>query len=103
MHEIMASRGLHYSSPQNLYISVANNIDKRKRTPALRNLEIRISLADFRCAKAVALVPTVRALQAHHARYYSMALAGYLAKLTRIEARALKVAKALNLHLPSKR
>jgi hypothetical protein len=99
----MADHGFNYSSPENLWNSLATKIDTRKRTPALRDLEIRVSLADYRCAKAVALVPTVRALQAHHARNYSKALAGYLAKLTRIEARALKVAKALHLHLPSQR
>ena len=99
----MAGRSFPYSSPENLWNSLASKIDTGKRTPALRNLEIRVSLADYQCAKAVALVPTVRALQAHHARNYSKALAGYLAKLTRIEARALKAAKALHLHLPSKR
>jgi hypothetical protein len=99
----MADRGFNYINPENLWNSLAGKIDTRKRTPALRDLEIRVSLADYRCAKAVALLPTVRALQAHHARYYSQALAGYLAKLTRIQARALKVAKGLHLHLPSKR
>ncbi len=98
----MAGRGFNYSTPENLWNTLAERID-RNRTPAMRNLEIRTSVADYRCAGSVALIPTVRALQAHHARYYSMALAGYLAKLTRIEARALKVAKALHLHLPSKR
>jgi hypothetical protein len=91
----MAGRGFNYSSPENLWNSLGSK--------TLRDLEIRVSLADYHCAKAVALLPTVRALQAHHARYYSKELAGYLAKLTRIEARALKVAKGLHLHLPGKR
>ena len=98
----MAGRGFDYSTPESLWNTLAERID-RNHAPAMRNLEIRTSVADYRCAGSVALIPTVRALQAHHARYYSMALAGYLAKLTRIEARALKVAKALHLHLPSKR
>jgi hypothetical protein len=99
----MAARGFKYSSPENLWNSLGSRIDTGKRTPALRDLEITIALADYRCAKAVALLPTVRALQAHHARYYRKDLAGYLAKLTRIQARALRIAKALHLHLPSKR
>jgi hypothetical protein len=98
----MAGLGFNYSTPESLWNTLAERID-RSHTPAMRNLEIRTSVADYRCAGSVALIRTVRALQAHHARYYSMALAGYLAKLTRIEARALKAAKALHLHLPSKR
>jgi hypothetical protein len=100
-HSCMAGRGFHYSSPEELWNKLASQVDK-KYTPALRNLEIRVSLADYKCAKTVALLSTVRALQARHARYFRQALAGSLAKLTHIEARALRIAKTLHLHLPHK-
>jgi hypothetical protein len=97
----MAGRGYGYSSPEDLWNSLAARLDK-KTTPALRHLEIRTSLADYRCAKKVALLPTVHALQTKHARHFSKALAGSLAKITRIDARAFKIAKTLHLHLPAK-
>lgn len=98
----MADRGFGYSSPEDLWNNLAGQIDK-KHSPALRNLEIRVSLADYRCARTVALLSTVHALQARHAKYFPKAYAGTLAKLTRIDARALRVVKALHLHLPAKR
>ena len=98
----MAGRGFAYSSPENLWNSLAGRLD-RKHTPALRNLEIKVSLADYKCAKTVALLVTVRALQARHARYFSKALSGSLTRLTRIDARALRIAQALHLNLPGNR
>jgi hypothetical protein len=98
----MAGRGFDYSTPEDLWNSLAAKLDS-KHTPALRKLEIKVALADYRCAKTVALLPTVRALQTRHAKYFSKALAGSLARVTRIEARALKTAKGLHLHLPGKR
>lgn len=98
----MASRGYAYSSPEDLWNSLATQLD-RKHTPALRNLEIRVALADYKCAKSVALLSTVHALQARHARYFPKAYAGDLAKMTRLDARALRIAKTLHLHVPGKR
>jgi hypothetical protein len=56
-----------YSSPGDLWNSLATQLDK-KHTPALRNLEIRVALADYKCAETVALVSTAQAMQARHAR-----------------------------------
>lgn len=98
----MAGKGFAYSSPEDLWNSLAAQLD-RKYTPALRKLEIKVSLADYKCAKAVALLSTVQILQARHAKYFSKALAGSLAKLTHLDARALRIAKTLHLHLPGKR
>jgi len=98
----MAGRGYQYSTPENLWNGLADRIDS-KPTPALRDLEIRTAVADYRCSKSVALLATVRALQAWHARNYSKAYAGGLARLTRVEARALKVARALHVHVPGQR
>jgi hypothetical protein len=69
----------------------------------MRRLEIRVAVADYKCAKTVALLSTVAALQARHAKHIPKAYAGTLAKLTRIDARALRALKALHLHLPKKR
>jgi hypothetical protein len=90
------------SSPDDLWNSVATQLDK-KHTPALRNLEIGVALADYKCAETVALLSTVQAMQARHARYFPKAYASALAKLTRIDARALRIAKTLHLHVPGKR
>jgi hypothetical protein len=99
----MASRGFTYSSPEELWNSLTSQL-RKQHTPAQRKkLEIKVSLTDYRCAKEVALLPTVRAMQTNHARHFSKALAGSLAKITRIDARAFKVAKTLHLHLPVKR
>jgi hypothetical protein len=98
----MAGRGYAYSSPEDLWNNLGSQLDK-KHTPALRNLEIKVALADYKCAKTVALLSTVQALQARHARYFPKAYAGALAKLTRLDARALRIAKALHLHVPGKR
>ena len=93
----MADRGYRYSSPEELWNNLAGLID-RQHTPAMRSLEIRTSLADYSCAKTVRLLPTVRALQAWHARNYSAALSGSLARLTSVLSKALKVAQALQVH-----
>ena len=98
----MARRGYQYSTPENPWNGLTDRIDS-KLTLALRDLEIRTAVADYRCSKSVALLATVRALQAWHARNYSKAYAGGLARLTRVEARALKVARALHVHVPGQR
>lgn len=74
-----------YSSPEDLWNSLATQLDK-KHTPALRSLEIGVALADRKCAETVALLSTVQAMQARHARYFPKAYASALAKLTRIDA-----------------
>lgn len=91
----------HTAAPKT-WNSLVTQLDK-KRTPALRNLEIRVALADYKCAKALALLSTVQAPQARHARYFPKAYSGALAKLTRIDAWALRIAKTLHLHVPGKR
>ncbi|MDR2986582.1 MAG: hypothetical protein LBV34_17260 [Nocardiopsaceae bacterium] len=98
----MADHGYSYSNPEDLWNTLADQLDK-KHTAAMRNLEIKVALADYRCAKTVALLPTVRSLQARHARYFPKAYAGALATMTRLDARALALTKALHLHRPAKR
>jgi hypothetical protein len=98
----MAGRGFDYSTPEDLWNSLAAKLDS-KHTPAAGKLEIKVALADYRCAGKVALLSTVHTLQTRHAKYFSKALAGSLAKITRIEARAIKITKGLHLHLPAKR
>ncbi len=90
----LARRGYKYANPEDLWNRLSGRIDAAP-TPALRNLEIKTSVADYKCAAAVRLVATIRALEDSHARYMSKALAGDLARITQILARALKVAKAL--------
>jgi hypothetical protein len=96
----MASRGFTYSSPEVLWNSLTSQLRKQHNIAQRKKLEIKVSLADYRCAKEVALLPTVHALQIKHSRHFSKALAGSLAKITRIEARAFKTAKILHLQLP---
>ena len=64
--------------------------------PAVRDLEIRVAVADYQCAKAVNLVATARRLESEHAQYISRPLAQYLALITRVDIGAEKVAKSLN-------
>jgi hypothetical protein len=92
----MARRGYKYATPEVLWNRLAGRIDAAP-TPALRNLEIKTSVADYECSVAVRLVPTIRALQVSHSRYMSKALIGELARINQILARALKVAKALHV------
>ncbi len=92
----MARRGYKYATPEDLWNRLSGRIDTAP-TPALRNLEIKTSVADYNCAAAVRLLPTIRALEDSHARYMSKALAGELARITQILARALKVAKAMRV------
>ena len=97
----MASRGFTYNSPEDLWNKLAGRLD-RSYTPPLRKLEIKVSLADYKCATTVKLLSTVHALQTRHAKYFSKSLAGSLAKLTHLEARALRIARTLHFHLPGK-
>ena len=96
----MAGRGFTYSSPEDLWNSLASQIDTHHPRLALRRLEIRTAVADYRCAQSVRLLPRIMALQDHHARYYSKALAPHLARLVRVDARALRVARALHVRVP---
>jgi len=54
-------------------------------------------VADYECAAAVKLVPTVQTLQDTHARYMGRTLAGDMARIAQILATALKVAKAMHV------
>jgi hypothetical protein len=92
----MKRRGYKYATPEVLWNRLATRVGKAP-TPALRNLEIKTSVADYKCAAAVRLLPTIRALEDSHARYMSKALAGELARITEILAKALKVARALGV------
>lgn len=89
----MTSRGLKYSTPTELWNSVRTAM---RPTPAARDLEIRVAVADYRCAAAVNLVATAQRLQDEHAQYMSRSLAQYLALVTEVDANAAKVAKSLN-------
>lgn len=91
----MSSRGLKYSTPTTL----SNSLYRRIYTnpaPAARDLEIRVAVADYQCAKAVNLVATARRLESEHAQYMSRPLAQYLALITRVDISAAKVAKSIN-------
>jgi hypothetical protein len=90
----MAAHGYNYPSPDNLYNRLATRIGT---APADHALEIRTAVQDYKCSQAVRLVTTIRALQASHARYVSKALAGKIARLTQVFARALKVATRLHV------
>jgi len=90
----MAAHGYKYPSPENLYNRLATRIGT---APADHALEIRTAVQDYRCSQAARLIATIRALQANHARYVSKALAGKVARITRIFARELKVARRLQV------
>jgi hypothetical protein len=90
----MSSRGLKYSTPTVLSNSLFRRIDTNP-TPAARDLEIRVAVADYRCAAAANLVATARRLESEHAQYMSRPLAQYLALITRVDISAAKVAKSL--------
>jgi hypothetical protein len=93
----MAAHGYEYAGPDNLWNRLGLRIYDTP-TPAHRALEIRTAVQDYRCSQAVRLIATIRALQAHHARYVSKALAGKIARLTQVFAHALKEAR--RLHVP---
>ncbi len=90
----MAAHGYNYPSPDNLYNRLATRIGTALADHAL---EIRTAVQDYKCSQAVRLIATIRALQANHARYVSKALAGKVARLTRVFARELKVARRLHV------
>ena len=92
----MRSRGLKYGTPTALWNSLFNRVYS-KPTPANRDLEIRVAVADYRCASAVNLVGTARLLENEHAQYMSRSLAQYLALITLVDINAEKVAKSFNL------
>jgi hypothetical protein len=90
----MAAKGYNYPGPDNLYNRLATRIGT---APADRALEIRTAVQDYECSQAVRLIATIRTLQANHARYVSKALARKVARLTRVFARELKVARRLHV------
>jgi hypothetical protein len=91
----MARRGYYYGSPGDLWNSLAAHI-QNSPTLAARDLEVRVSVADYDCSVAVKLVTTVRAVEDEHAMYLSKTLAANLALITHINSSALNVAKTLN-------
>jgi hypothetical protein len=93
--QVVGVHGYQYPSPEDLW----NRLSTRIYTgpaPAHRALEIGTAVQDYRCSQAVRLTPTVRALQASHARYVSKALAASVTRITHIFAHALKVARRLH-------
>ncbi len=68
-----------------------------------KGITLALALADYKCAETVAHLSTVQAMQARHARYFPKAYASALAKLTCIDARALRIAKTLHLQLTAGR
>lgn len=93
----MKKRGHDYESPRKLWNTLAGQIAKAP-IPAMRELEIRTAVADYKCSAAVKLLPTVRALQDQHARQLSGTLLSDLISITQIEATALKNARSLHLN-----
>ncbi len=92
----MAGNDFRYETPVDLWNTLDARID-RHPTPALQKIEIKISVADYHCAQMVGLVATVQRLQNMDVKYMSRALAGDLAQVTQIDARALKIAKSLHI------
>lgn len=92
----MTAHGYKYPSPEDLWNRLGTRIDRRP-APAYRALEIRTAVQDYKCSQAVRLIPTIRALQASHARYMSRALAGNVTRITEVFGRALKAARALHV------
>ncbi|HEX9515311.1 MAG TPA: hypothetical protein VF940_03950 [Streptosporangiaceae bacterium] len=90
----MAAHGYKYRSPENLYNRLATRIGT---APADHALEIRTAVQDYRCSQTARLIPTIRALQASHARYVSKALARNVTRITQIFAHALTVARRLHV------
>jgi hypothetical protein len=90
----MAAHGYNYPGPDNLYNRLATRIGT---APADRALEIRTAVQDYRCSQAVRLIHTIKALQAHYARYVSKALAAKVARITHVFAHALRVARRLHV------
>jgi hypothetical protein len=93
----MEKRGYNYDSPRILWNTLARQIAEAP-TPAMRELEIKTAVADYKCSAAVKLLPTVRALQEQHAGQLSGPLLSNLISITQIEATALKNAKSLHLN-----
>ena len=91
----MTSHGFKYRTPDDLWNGLGTRIHQRP-TPAARDLEIKVAVADYRCAATVKLVPTARRLQNEHAQYLSRSLAQALALVTKVDANAAKLAKSLN-------
>ena len=91
----MSSRGFHYRSPTQMWNTVSVRVF-RNPTPAAGRLEIRVAVADYRCARAMGLVAIARRLQSEHAKVLSRPLARYLALITAVDARAARVARGLS-------
>jgi hypothetical protein len=92
----MNRSGYNYESPEKLWNTLYERIYKTP-TLAMRNLEIKTAVADYKCATAVHLVPTITGLEARHAEYLSSTLLSGLASITQIETTALNNAKSLHL------
>ncbi len=90
----MARHGLIYHAPFDAWNSLAERIDKHA-TPGLHRLEIRVAVADYRCAQAVRLLPHLLAIQAWLASRLNPQLEDYLDRLVTIENAALAAAHRL--------
>jgi len=92
----MIKQGFRYKTPTDLWNNLNARIDRRP-TRASRELEIKVAVADYRCETAVQLVPTVRRLEIAHAQYMTRSLAQYMAVVAQADAKAQKVAQAMQL------
>ena len=92
----MGSRGFHYHSPTRMWNTVSSRVF-RDPTPAAGRLEIKVAVADYRCARTVRLVAIAQRVQSEHAKVLSRPLARYLALITAVDARAARVARGLSL------
>jgi hypothetical protein len=93
----MKKRGYNYESPRKLWNTLAGQVAKAP-IPAMRELEIKTAVADYKCSAVVKLLPTVRALHEQHACRLSGTLLSDLISITQIEATALKNATSLHLN-----
>jgi hypothetical protein len=92
----MTAHGYNYSGPDNLWNRLSARVYGTP-TAANRALEIRTAVQDYRCAQAVKLVTTIKALQTRHARYVSKVIARKVARIIHVFAHALKEAKRLHV------
>jgi hypothetical protein len=92
----MTAHGYNYPSPDNLWNRLSARVSDTP-TAANRALEIRTAVQDYRCAQAVKLVTTIKALQTRHARYVSKAIARNVTRIIHVFAHALKEAKRLHV------
>jgi len=91
----MASHGFRYPDPFTAKDYFAAQYWKHGPSLTLRNQEIAVAVADWKCAKKAALVPVTTAAQDEQAGRLGKSLEGVLLRITTIEIHAAKKADQL--------